>query len=82
MQKARIIKAKQETERFMSVMKELLRATIVVTEYKGQGNEERHIKHFSDIGISDAVYDWPKLTGALRRASMDLTRALAEMRRP
>jgi ribosomal protein L16/L10AE len=24
----------------------------------------------------------PKLTGALRRASMDLTRALAEMRRP
>jgi hypothetical protein len=24
----------------------------------------------------------PKLTGALRRASMDLTRALAELRRP
>lgn len=28
------------------------------------------------------VVNDPKLTGALRRASMDLTRALAEMRRP
>ncbi len=26
--------------------------------------------------------DFPKLTGAVRRASMDLTRALAELRRP
>jgi hypothetical protein len=27
-------------------------------------------------------YDCPKESGALRRASMDLTRALAEMRKP
>lgn len=28
------------------------------------------------------IYGCPKESGALRRASMDLTRALAEMRRP
>jgi hypothetical protein len=27
-------------------------------------------------------YDHPRLTGALRRASMDLTRALADLRKP
>lgn len=31
---------------------------------------------------NDYYYGYPKLTGAVRRASMDVTRALADLRRP
>lgn len=38
----------------------------------------------TELQIANATADYgsPKLSGALRRASMELTRALAEMRRP
>jgi hypothetical protein len=32
--------------------------------------------------INVGVYSYPKETGAIRRASLDLTRALAQMRKP
>jgi hypothetical protein len=34
------------------------------------------------LGVESSLYSYPKETGAMRRASMDLTRALSEMRRP
>ena len=34
------------------------------------------------IGMTQNIYDHPVETGALRRQSMELTRALAKMRRP
>lgn len=42
---------------------------------KAQGTYEGHNGHRFSIGT-------PKQGGALRRASMDLTRALADMRKP
>jgi hypothetical protein len=44
---------------------------------------ERH-GHYQtfDGRKADAYYTSPKHTGSLKRASMDLTRALADLRRP
>lgn len=38
-----------------------------------------HLRHVMGTG---SVYHYPKESGAVRRASMDLTRALADLRRP
>ncbi len=35
-----------------------------------------------DGAEDDPIWDCPRQSGAVRRASLDLTRALAEMRRP
>ena len=41
------------------------------------------VMELADQGHVDAgLYDWPAQQGAVRRASMDLTRALARLRRP
>lgn len=66
--------AMDEAYRFLRTARTLQEAQSVdkidVSNRKAQG--ETHVYH----------KDFPKLTGAVRRASMDLTRSLAEMRRP
>lgn len=50
---------------------------------------EREAKRFFDalakvksLGVEASLFEYRKESGALRRASMDLTRALSDMRRP
>lgn len=43
---------------------------------------KRFIAAAKRLEATDQVWSNPKESGALRRASMDLTRALADMRRP
>lgn len=46
---------------------------------------EKLLSRFNDLPQTDNEYDlwrYPRQTGAIRRASMELTRALAEMRKP
>lgn len=65
MNKASIMKACAEAERFLGRVSELRVAELkYLTE---NGGEHCHM---------------PKEMGAVRRASLDLTRALADMRRP
>lgn len=60
-------KAREELDRFSAALTALETAPPNIWEHQGQ----------------KLVYPpSPKLTGAVRRASMDLTRALAEMRKP
>lgn len=44
--------------------------------------EKLRIYEEATYGCDDPAYMHPKESGALRRSSMDLTRALAEMRKP
>jgi hypothetical protein len=67
MTKERLVAARQEAERFLK------RAEIAMTDQLQSESGQKYIS--SDLSPS-------KHTGALRRASMDLTRALAELRRP
>lgn len=60
-------KAREELERFNTALTALEAEPVRTWQHQG----ETHIWPPS-----------PKLTGAVRRASMDLTRALAEMRKP
>lgn len=67
MKKDRVAKVKTEIKRLMSAINELDEAN--------KDQDERY-------GNSANYYDYhPRESGAVRRASMDLTRALAEMRR-
>jgi len=66
MDKERIKAAEDEAKRFLSR---------VTAWRKAQGTYEGHGGHRFSL-------DTPKQGGALRRASLDLTRALAEMRKP
>jgi len=42
---------------------------------------ERFIERARDLPEGQWLLDFPKHTGAIRRASMDLTRALADLRK-
>lgn len=64
---AAIIEARAEAQRFLERVKDLEGALRVPLETVSHGGRN--------------IYNYPALTGALRRASMDLTRALAAMRR-
>jgi hypothetical protein len=59
-------------ENILSAKKETIRFLKTVTDL------ENEIKHSKDPNYTN----FPKQQGALRRASMDLTRALAKMRSP
>lgn len=60
-------KAHEELERFNTALTALEAEPVRTWDFKGEKIPYRPS---------------PKLTGAVRRASMDLTRALAEMRKP
>ena len=64
-----IKKARAEVERFLVCVDKVLEES--VSEYTGVVHEGTW-----------SVLDTGKNTGALRRASLDLTRSLAEMRKP
>lgn len=51
---------------------------------KEAAEEEKHLEAHKDSPVHIHFFrgTLPKQTGAIRRASMDLTRALAELRRP
>jgi len=66
-----VMRAKSEALRFLERVEEY--------EATAQVNEVAAASRGGALFIVDVS---PKITGALRRASMDLTRALAEMRRP
>ena len=72
MDKKKLDVAIEEAERFLKKAKDLRDLTI---------NDEKRIKTAKEKG----EYYWgsnnPKESGAVRRASMDLTRALANLRR-
>lgn len=51
---------------------------------KAKSEAQRFLKNIAELDRAKECGEWscPKEHGALRRASMDLTRALAEMRKP
>jgi len=74
MDRKKLIIALEEAERFMDRAKQYI--------YNVE-NEETRVSSAKGKG-EKFVYarDFPALTGAVRRASMDLTRALSDLRKP
>lgn len=60
----------------------ILRAKAITDWSEASGTTDCDFLSFRDLNAAYSVTRWPKEQGALRRASMDLTRALAEMRKP
>lgn len=65
--------ARTEAQRFIKRCDELLATQVGAYEPTTRSRVVRKWQHSTEA---------PKQTGAVRRASMDLTRALAEMRKP
>lgn len=65
--------AMDEAERFTKRCKELLKTDISAWDLETGDNTLRKWRYPTDA---------PKQSGAVKRSSMDLTRALAEMRKP
>lgn len=65
MKVALVLEAKREAERFLARIREL----------------ELHGTRYAPVGSGEGNFDYGKLTGAVRRASLDLTRGLADLRR-
>ena len=59
-------------------------AKIQVAREEAQRFLRRADQHLAEmvLGAATSAANFPKESGAVRRASMDLTRALAEMRKP
>jgi hypothetical protein len=67
--------ARNEAQRFLAAADDLL--------MNGRGYElGESARYVATDGAWSGGSDDPKRSGAVRRASMDLTRALAEMRKP
>ena len=72
-------------ERIDEVEAECNRLLLRIEEYRTASEKlkaEANLYRANNPGSSFYIQDLPAHTGAIRRASMDLTRALAKMRRP
>lgn len=67
----------EEAERFLDKAKRLKRVKTLDRRNVDEANQKVHAPHERRY-----YQDFPKDSGAVKRASMDLTRALADLRRP
>lgn len=72
----------KDVEQVLTIAREVIElGTEVIKDNNRVSNHNAHM-HYGDEASTEYAYPNGKLRAALRRRSMDLTRALAQMRKP